>query len=93
MTGKRSLGGGTHRENMVSHMNERKGKRTTKLMSVFFFFKDCLKLWISTCKTGWESDLQENVYTVTLTGNKIYRKMLIHVGFLSGIFSPDRDDF
>jgi hypothetical protein len=29
MTGKRSLGGGTHRENMVSHMNERKGKRTT----------------------------------------------------------------
>jgi hypothetical protein len=34
MTGKPSLGGGTHRENMVSLMNERKGKRTTKLMSV-----------------------------------------------------------
>jgi hypothetical protein len=72
MTGKPSLGGGTHRENMVFHMNERKGKRTTKLMSAF------LKKTVSKCgysKTGRESDLQENVDTVKLAVNKIYRKM------------------
>jgi hypothetical protein len=52
MTGKRSLGDGTHRENMVSHMNERKGKRTTKLRSACFF------MTVSKCgnsKTGQES--------------------------------------